>query len=233
MYTFDGRIRYSECDSEGNLTLPALLDYFQDCSTFQSEDLGVGIEFLKARNLVWVLASWQIDVLSTPRLLDEVEIGTFPYEFKGFLGYRNFFMRSKDGDYLAKANSLWSLLHIDTGKPAQIPEEVSKAYVREPKLSMDYRPRKILMPEGGKSESPILIKKHHLDTNKHVNNGKYIDMAAAFLPETFHPASLRAEYKKQAWLDDILYPYLVTEPSKYMISFRDDQGFPYCNVELK
>ena len=43
MYAFDSRIRYSETDSEGYLTLDALLNYFQDCSTFHSEDVGLGI----------------------------------------------------------------------------------------------------------------------------------------------------------------------------------------------
>lgn len=28
----------------GTLTLPALINYFQDCSTFQSEDVGLGTE---------------------------------------------------------------------------------------------------------------------------------------------------------------------------------------------
>ena len=47
MYTFDGRVRYSEIDHKGTMTLPALINYFQDCSTFQSEDLGLGTEVLK------------------------------------------------------------------------------------------------------------------------------------------------------------------------------------------
>ena len=44
MYTFDSRVRYSEIDHTGNMTLPALINYFQDCSTFQSEDIGLGKE---------------------------------------------------------------------------------------------------------------------------------------------------------------------------------------------
>ena len=36
MYTFDSRIRYSETDEYSSLTVPALIDYFQDCSSFQS-----------------------------------------------------------------------------------------------------------------------------------------------------------------------------------------------------
>ena len=35
MYTFDSRIRYSECDSEGFLTMESLLDYFQDCTSIR------------------------------------------------------------------------------------------------------------------------------------------------------------------------------------------------------
>ena len=41
MYTFDSRIRYSEVGEDKRLTLISLVDYFQDCSTFQSEDLGI------------------------------------------------------------------------------------------------------------------------------------------------------------------------------------------------
>ena len=43
MYTFESRIRYSETDSEGKLTIASLINYFQDCSTFQSQDLGLGV----------------------------------------------------------------------------------------------------------------------------------------------------------------------------------------------
>ena len=34
MYEFDSRVRYSEVDHHGTMTVPALINYFQDCSTF-------------------------------------------------------------------------------------------------------------------------------------------------------------------------------------------------------
>ena len=43
-YSFEGRVRYSETGENGFLTLPGILNYFQDCSTFQSEEVGLGIE---------------------------------------------------------------------------------------------------------------------------------------------------------------------------------------------
>ena len=86
MYKFSSRIRYSEVDSKGILSLESLLDYFQDCSTFHSEDVGVGLGYLKERHLAWVLSAWQIVVDRYPRLCEEVRIGTAPYGFKGFFG---------------------------------------------------------------------------------------------------------------------------------------------------
>lgn len=60
MYAFDSRIRYSETDSEGELTLNALLNYFQDCSTFHSEDVGLGIGYMKEIGTGMGIILWQI-----------------------------------------------------------------------------------------------------------------------------------------------------------------------------
>lgn len=49
MYTIESRVRYSEVDSERRLTLSALMDAPQDCCAFQSEELGIGVDYL-ARN---------------------------------------------------------------------------------------------------------------------------------------------------------------------------------------
>lgn len=232
MYLFDGRIRFTEVDSEGKLSLNALLNYFQDCSTFHSEDLGIGVDYLKENHLVWVMSSWQIVVERYPRLCEQVRIGTLPYEFKGFLGMRNFAMITTQGEYLAKANSLWSLLNTDTGKPTLPTEVMREKYVLEERLPMDYAPRKIVVPKSGESREVIVVKKHHLDTNHHVNNGQYVDMALEFLPDGFVITQMRAEYKKQAFLDDVLYPYVAVEENRYIISLTDAEGKPYVIVEF-
>ena len=51
MYTFGSRIRYSETDEYGKLTLTGIMNYLQDCSTFQSEDIGLGISYLTEHHL--------------------------------------------------------------------------------------------------------------------------------------------------------------------------------------
>lgn len=232
MYHFWTRIRYSESDSEGELTLASLLNYFQDCSTFHSEDLGLGIDYLKEKHLVWVLSSWQIVVERYPKLCEKVEVGTFAYDFKGFIGLRNFSMRTEQGEYLAKANSLWSLLNTDTGKPANIPDEMQKGYQIEKRLEMEYAPRKISLPKDGIRQEPFAVKKHHLDTNYHVNNGQFVAMALEYVPDGLEIYQLRAEYKKQAFLEDLLYPYTAKTNQGYIIALQDQAGASYANIEI-
>ena len=75
-YSFDSRIRFSETGENKCLTLNGIINYFQDCSTFQSEDIGVGMKFLEERQQVWVLSAWQIVVERYPKLCEKVTISS-------------------------------------------------------------------------------------------------------------------------------------------------------------
>ena len=231
MYTFDSRIRYSECDSEGKLSLYALVNYFQDCSTFQSEDLGIGLEYLAARHQAWILVSWQIIIDRYPKMGERVQIGTIPYVLKDFMGHRNFFMKTEDGETLAQANSLWTLFDMERMRPAHPSQEMIDGYVLGQRLDMEYAGRKIVIEEGGMEEAPVIVGRHQLDTNNHVNNGQYVNIATTFLPKDFVVKQMRVEYKKQAHLGDALIPYVVRSGEKCTISLRDSAGDVYINSE--
>lgn len=234
MYCYQSRIRYSELDVTGHLRLESLLDYFQDCSTFQSEDIGLGINYLKERHMVWVMSSWQIVADRFPELGERITVGTSPYEFKGFIGYRNFLMTDENGKWLAHANSIWSLLDTETGKPVRPSREILEGYVLEPKLDMDYAPRRIDQPELLKAGEKIQIKRHHLDTNYHVNNGQFVRIAIDSLGQENRVKQLRAEYKKQVMLGDVLIPYIgKTNEDQHVVVLKDQSDGICCIVELQ
>lgn len=234
MYTFDSRVRYSEVGTDGNMTLIALLDYFQDCSTFHSEDIELGTEYLKELNQVWMLSAWQICVNRYPHLCERIVIGTAPYEFKGFVGYRNFEMKTQEGEVLAYANSIWSLMDLTKMAPAKPTDKMLEGYVLEEKYPMEYAPRKIRVPENGERMDPFAVKAHHLDTNNHVNNGQYVRMAMDYIPKEFSVRQLRVEYKSQAVLGDEIHPVLAADPEAglYTVSLNKEDGRPYSIVEL-
>lgn len=235
MYTFQSRIRYSEVGMDGNLTLESLLDYFQDCSIFHSEDLGLGIEYLKEHHAAWVLSAWQIVVDRYPHLNEQVVAGTVPYDFKGFMGSRNFWLDTQAGERLAYANSIWSLIDTEKGIPIKPTQDMLEGYVFAKKLDMNYAPRKIAIPKQVSMQEEIVVRPHHLDTNGHVNNGQYVRMAMDYVPEDFQICQLRAEYKKQAVLNDRILPAVAAdkEAGCYTICLNGEDGKPYSIIELE
>ena len=111
-------------------------------------------------------------------------------------------------------------------------EKMKDGYKISPRMEMEYLPRKIAVPEGGEAKQSLVITKHHLDTNHHVNNGQYVHIALEYPEEDFVIRRLRAEYKKQAYLGDTFYPTVCRRDDVYTISLNDEKGQPYAVVEL-
>jgi len=232
MYSFKTRVRYSEVDKNKHMTLGSLINYFQDCSTFHSESIGAGIETLEEKGTAWVLSSWQIIVDRYPKLFEEIEVCTLPYDFKGFFGMRNFYILDTEGNMIAKANSIWIYMDMVHGRPVKIPKGVYDVYGTEEKIPMDYSGRKLPLPKDMTREEAVVIMKHQIDTNDHVNNGQYIQMAADYLPDGFKTGQLRAEYKMSAKLGDVLYPYIKEDNGIYTIALCDENEKPYAVAEF-
>lgn len=231
-YQFQSRIRYSEIGENGKLSVPGLINYYQDCSTFQSEELGNGICDLSLHRRVWVLAYWQIELNRLPRLGENVTIQTWAHSFKGFQGERNYRMLGKDGEVLSYANSLWIYVNLESGHPARVEKEVQELYPIEPALEMERTSRKIQIPFDGETQSAFQVGRHHLDTNHHVNNAQYIDMAQEYLEKEEPLSRIRAEYKNQAVLGDIVVPVVYREKDRVVVDLRSTEQKSYAIVEF-
>lgn len=253
MYQFESRVRYSETDSRGKLTPEGMMEYFEDCTTFQSEDIGLGVQFLKENHCAWVLSFVQIGMNRYPSHGERIVIQTIPYDIKGFLGYRNFVMRTLEGEVLSYANTMWTYLNTETGRPIKAPESMITAYGLSERYPMEYAPRKITIPENRMCFEEIVVKQHHLDTNDHVNNVEYVRMARELMqdghalygrgdaeePEGKKDGrfvrGLRVEYKQSALLGDVIYPVGAgdAENGRMVFSLNDSEGKPYAVVELE
>lgn len=233
IYTFDSRIRYSEIDHHGTITLPGIINYFQDCSTFQSEDIGAGLEVLREKKRAWLLSYWQVVVDRYPALGEKVTVGTFAYGFRGLFGERNFFMKDADGNQIACANSLWVFMDIEKGRPTRPEESDIAPYGTEPRLDMEYEGRKISLTEQMEDLPSFPVRKYHIDTNEHVNNCQYVQMALEVLPRDLQVHQLRVDYKKSAVLGDQVYPRMAKDGERIVVELCDGEGNVYAAIELK
>ena len=231
MYSFNSRVRYTEINHyKGIMDPSSIINYFQDCSTFQSEDMNLGLSYLKQRNRVWLMAGWNLHILKHVSLWEEVTVGTWPYAFKGFYGYRNFVMQDKNQNLLAVADSIWVYMDTEHKCPARVPEDTG--YQLEPPYPMEHMSRKISVPKTLDALSPFTVKKSNIDSYNHVNNGQYIKMAEEFLPDDFAASRMRVEYKNQAVLGDTIYPGISFIDNKYCIALSNADKKPFAIVEF-
>lgn len=239
MYSFETKVRYSELNSDEIVRPEAIVNYLQDCVTFHSNSVGATVEFYRTENKAWVLNSWQIEIREQIKQDEELIIGTWPYDFAGAYGYRNFIIRDKDGKNLVEANTLWVLADTETGRPVKLSEKYTGFYKVEEKLPMEYMDRKIKLPENvqGRDKEPVTIRKAFIDTNGHVNNGRYVECAADYIPEGYKVKRIRAEYKRQAKYGETFYPVVYDNRGEagngiLCISLNDENGKPYALVEF-
>lgn len=209
MYSFDSRIRYSECDETARLDYVALVNYLQDCSTFHTESMGLGLSYLAAHRFAWLIAAWQIKIVRRPRFLEHVTVSTWCYDMSRTLAQRCFSIVDGQGEPCVLADSIWFTYDTAAGRPCRIPDSEFAYLTDEPRLDLPKTERKLKVTGDYVEATPIVIGPQHLDTNKHVNNAQYVLMAISALEDDM--GDLRrvcVQYRLQTMLGETLVPRL-------------------------
>ncbi len=232
MYKIESSIRFSECDATEKARLSSIINYFQDCTSEDSHKLGAGAEQLRKKHRAWVLNAWQVVINRFPKITEEIQVNTWASGFQGVIGPRNFTMQTKEGEMLAYANSLWVYIDTETGRPVKIDEEEKALYDIAPALEMEKVSRKINCPETALVVDTFSVRKYHIDTNNHVNNSQYVQMACEVLPDTYCVKKLRVEYKKPAVYGDKIVLKQAIEDERIVVELCDTEENLYAIVEF-
>lgn len=232
-YTIRSRVRFSEIDHTRKMTLPGIINYFQDCSIFQSEEIGYGLEYLNKQKKAWMLSAWQIVIERYPKLGEEITVSTWAAGFKGICGDRNFCMRDEAGEITACANSLWVYMDLQKGRPAKPEADEVEAYGVSKPLGMERAPRKIDIPENMTELQSFPVRRYHIDTNEHVNNCQYVQMAKEVYEGEEPIRQVRAEYKKSAVYNDIIMPRAGREDNRTVVELCNVKGQTFATVEFR
>ncbi len=242
MYEMQRTVTYSQVGSGLKMDMAGIVHYLQDCTLAHSESIGKGVFHVAEHKKAWFLSSWQIEVDRFPEYKEEILVRTWPHEFKSMYGYRNMDIIGGDGRRIVSANSIWIFMDLEKMSPIKPSEEDMKGYDLEEALPMDYAPRKIkqldeeyLVTGGSVNDtdalSGIRVRKSFLDSNHHVNNGRYVSEALDLIDgENYR--KMRVDYRKAAVLGDIMYPSIYRNSEVAQIVLNDNEKKPYVLIEL-
>ena len=241
MYTIDGRIRYSECDENGTLSLLGMLNYLQDCTIFHTEDLFHGESDLTRRGLAWLIAAWQIRIERLPRFCDRISVSTWCHSMTKTLAGRNFVMTDEAGTPLVRADSLWFVFDAAAGRPVRIPDDQRIYLTGEERLDLPATQRRLPVTGDFEPAPEVTVGKLHLDTNRHVNNAQYLGMATDAIAAHFGEAAARhaddiesicIQYKRQARLGDVIVPRVQVDGRVCTVDLGAREGDSWAVVRI-
>lgn len=233
MYSYKTIVRYSETGGRGISSISSIANYFQDCAIFQSEEVGIGLRYLAEHNRAWFLISWQIEVDRYPVMGEQIEVRTWAYDFRASLGFRNIDILDAQGNRIVKAASIWSYMDTEAMRPVKIEPEVAAAYPMEPRIEMNYAPRKIGLWESYELIDRRTVMQYQIDSNNHMNNEAYIALAQEYVCDIDAIIAVRAEYKMQYVKDDVIVVKKAERDNLIQILLCDDSERVKCVVQFE
>lgn len=230
MYEMKTRVGFSQVDEELQLPLTGIINLLQDCATFHSQDTSYTAQWLKGHHRGWFVTDWQIRIHRRPVMGENVTVRTYPYKARGALASRYFTITDWDETPFVTANSLWAFMDLEKDAPVRAPEEMFKAYGIGAAPTEDFGGRKIRFDGEVNTVKQMKVDETMIDSNGHVNNGKYIMIAEMALPrEPFD--FFRIEYKKQAREGDNFLLRRGTEAGKTLVEMTDNEYEPFMRLE--
>ena len=207
-FTRDYFVHYYEADSSHRLTVPALVQYLEDIAIVHSSSVGLDLAYYNDNACGWMLLKWEIKIDALPSFGDTVTVSTHVHSMKGFLADREFSVRSADGRPLAWARSNWLLVDTEKRRPMRVPQDQYERFGVTPESSpLFVAIDDVALPDTGVASAlpvrSLAVSARHgdIDTNRHVNNARYLAWALDSLPGGFFdgvtPTALRANYRKE------------------------------------
>jgi len=225
------------CD-EG-LTIPSLLNYFQEIAWEHAGMLGFGMEDLQKDGLFWALARIRLEITNLPKWKDTVTLVTYPSGIDGLFAIRDYEMYDSGGHPLIMATSSWLILNHTNRKPIRTAD-----YMKDRKL-VDRRSTSTFASKIDSLNSHIdysyrsQVKPYDIDVNNHVNNVRYIEWALNSYNFDFiknnSPELIEVNFITEGMPDNqILIERININPFESIIKIkREDDSKELCRVYSK
>jgi medium-chain acyl-[acyl-carrier-protein] hydrolase len=235
-YAEKKRITCYEADSTGKMLPTSAMNYFQEASTNQGIELGVGGDFLKEKGLAWFLVKYVIRFNTYPLYQDLVTVTTQATGMEKFCATRRFTLEDETGETKVVADTQWLLINRETEKMERI-DEYPHFDVYQCQDKGEPLFKKIQKITRVDVEKQFHVRFLDIDFNKHVNHVKYLAWAIELLPlETVKTKVLKSAklvYKAQCFYGDQIRAIgQQFEENEYRIDIVNQENDVLCQLEL-
>ncbi len=240
-YQQNFNVRYCDVDFKDELKPSTVLAFLEEAACYSADELGFGYQYIRPRNLAFVVSNVCCEFLRPVRLFDEdVSVRTWPLP-PSYATFGREYQLCVGEEVVLNASSRWCLIDLNSGK-------IASSKVIEGQDYSTYNTDRALMIERWKLPSfdcgdvqlcfSIAIANSEYDHNMHVNNTRYADYCFnVFTLEELRGNALAyfaISYVKQCHEGDVLSFYRkATSGKTYLVQGINQKGETVVQAEIR
>ncbi|QII83036.1 acyl-[acyl-carrier-protein] thioesterase [Jeotgalibaca arthritidis] len=169
------QVRSHECDIQGEMTIPSLINEMVHVSGVQSAALGNTEESMLEKGLSWIIIQYHMDIKRIPKKDERIMFETEALSYNRFFTYRVFRAFDTSDNLLVEVMTTFSIMDMESRKMTRIDKAIVAPYQAEEIRSLLRQPKIQPVDEDNQLTMPYRVRYLDIDANKHVNNSKYFD----------------------------------------------------------
>lgn len=163
----------SMCDRDSLMSIPAILDMFQDVAGIHADSVGIGALELEEKGLFWIVSKMRLVINKRPLVQEMLDAVTWIQPAERATCERDWSI-SKDGEVLAYVRSIWAALKRENFRPAHMADFYpdSDFTIAPPDDKPFARIKKDF--DGAEPLGEYTIRSVDIDRGGHMNNVNYV-----------------------------------------------------------
>ena len=225
----DIKVDIHDVDFNGVCRASSLIRYIQSAAQTQLTESGLSYDTLKSQNRAFIISKIRLEFNETVRAYDELEAQTFPCISRGYSFIRCYGLY-RGGVMIGRAISIWALIDTEARKLVRVndfnlPLPTYEAWDMELTYSK--------LPSPMEHVGQYTVCYSDIDQNMHINNTRYADIFANFLPLSGKRISaITISYVNDAKYKDVLDVYMANVDGVYYIRTVKPDGKTNAEVEI-
>ncbi len=202
-------LRYFEMDKSGKASSVTMLTLLQETAADHCYLAGHGLFSLMSENLGWVLLSGVMEMDRYPEYKEKIIIRTWLSEYKSIRGIRENIIYDENYNIIGRAKGLWLFFDIEKRRPTKILNDFKEKWSSCEETCISYdASTKIDAINSGKYMKRFKVNIYDTDTNKHVNNIRYLQWLVESIPEeitdNYYLHSIEGRFIAEAQYGDVI-----------------------------
>ena len=180
--------RVEDFDHNGNLSLEATLQMFENAGVMHSATVGDMVIDNSLAGTSWIVAEWRVEIYAQPASRTEkLTVETYPWgRTPASIVYRDYILRDSAGNTLAMGSAKLGLLDLQRGRLIRVTSEYHDRYNPGDCSVVETQLPRMRELEEYRSETQLAMRRGDMDFNGHVHNTFYLRYALEALPQQIY-----------------------------------------------